>query len=179
MASADQISCRNLGRQSWASALTGRQGSCIDHPGQRRTAKRMRCGREGWAGIGAEIIPKVPSNAGQSLSHGEAVPAPVVPKAWPPPIKFRAEIWGVGQVVGPYGRSIEVPATGRCGHRPLRVRWLGPSGAELQRQSCGCSLCIRESFSSGREKRTRGQGLALPPRVLMGIAYFWQVLRKR
>ena len=24
-------------------------------------------------------------------------------------------------VVGPYGRSTEVPATGRCGHRPLRV----------------------------------------------------------
>ena len=28
-----------------------------------------------------------------------------VPRAWPPPAKFRAEIWGVGQVVGPYGRS--------------------------------------------------------------------------
>ena len=25
------------------------------------------------------------------------------------------------EVVGPYGRSTEVPATGRCGHRPLRV----------------------------------------------------------
>ena len=43
-----------------------------------------------------------------------------VPRAWPPPAKFRSEIWGVGQVVGPYGRSTEVPATGRCGHRPLR-----------------------------------------------------------
>ena len=43
-----------------------------------------------------------------------------VPRAWPPPTKFRPEIWGVGQVVGPYGRSAEVPATGRCGHRPLR-----------------------------------------------------------
>ena len=26
-----------------------------------------------------------------------------VPRAWPPPAKFRSEIWGVGQVVGPYG----------------------------------------------------------------------------
>ena len=26
-----------------------------------------------------------------------------VPEAWPPPTKFRAEIWGVGQVVVPYG----------------------------------------------------------------------------
>ena len=27
-----------------------------------------------------------------------------VPRAWPPPTKFRTEIWGVGQVVGPYGK---------------------------------------------------------------------------
>ena len=26
-----------------------------------------------------------------------------VPRAWPPPPKFRTEIWGVGQVVGPCG----------------------------------------------------------------------------
>ena len=42
MASADQISCRNLGRRSWASAPTGRRASHINHPGQRRTAKRLR-----------------------------------------------------------------------------------------------------------------------------------------
>ena len=151
MASADHISERNLGCQSWASAPTP-------------------CGWEEWVEIGAEITPKVPSNFGQSLSHGCAVPAPfaqgslrdggcglprrpcgpprndngflsfrgaerrgnpsflrwtgvraAVPRAWPPPTKFRAEIWGVGQVVGPYGRSTEVPATGRCGHRPLRM----------------------------------------------------------
>ena len=135
-------------------------------------AARSICasGCEGWVGIGTEIIPKVYSNAGQSLSHGGAVTAPftqgslgdggcglprrfaprndspdpssfrggptgrrgnpsflrwtgvrtAVPRAWPPPTKFRSEIWGVGQVVGPYGRSTEVPATGRCGHRPLR-----------------------------------------------------------
>ena len=28
-----------------------------------------------------------------------------VPRAWPPPTKFRSEIWGVGQGVGPYGSS--------------------------------------------------------------------------
>ena len=172
MASADQISCRNLGRQSWASAPTGRRRSLSKHPGQRRTAERLRRGRKGWVGIAAEIIPKGGSNLGQSLSrppgasslytreplgtgdadrrvgpagllamamvfcHSEAsvhtgrgnpsflrwtgVRA-AVPRAWPPPAKFRNEIWGVGQVVGPYGRSTEVPATGRCGHRPLRV----------------------------------------------------------
>ena len=29
-----------------------------------------------------------------------------VPRAWPPPTKFRPEIWGVGQVVGPYGSDV-------------------------------------------------------------------------
>ena len=27
-----------------------------------------------------------------------------IPKVWLPPTKFHAEIWGVGQVVGPYGK---------------------------------------------------------------------------
>ena len=29
-----------------------------------------------------------------------------VPRAWPPPTKFRPEIWGVGQVVVPFGRQL-------------------------------------------------------------------------
>ena len=70
MASADQISCRNLGRQSWSSAPTERRASHINHPSQRRTAERLRRGWEEWAGIAAEIIPEGVSNAGQSLSHG-------------------------------------------------------------------------------------------------------------
>ena len=87
VASASQIPFRNLGRQSrsprptgatlvvrssgpmWASAPTDRRGSRIDHPGQRRTAERLRRGREGWVEIGAWIIPKGASNAGQSLSR--------------------------------------------------------------------------------------------------------------
>ena len=32
-----------------------------------------------------------------------------VPRAWPPPTKFRPEIWGVGQVVGPYGKPDQPP----------------------------------------------------------------------
>ena len=63
-------------------------------PGQRRTAKRLRRGREGWVGIGAGIIPEGASSRGQSLSHGYAVTAPVVPKAWPPPTKRR---WRLGR----------------------------------------------------------------------------------
>ena len=87
MASAGQIPNRNLGRQSWSprpteatlavhsgraaesSAPTKDKESPINHPGQRR-------GGEDWVGIGAEIIPKVSINFGQSLSHGCAVPAP-------------------------------------------------------------------------------------------------------
>ena len=34
-----------------------------------------------------------------------------VPRAWPPPTKFRSEIWGVGQVVGPYGTRWGAAAT--------------------------------------------------------------------
>ena len=34
-----------------------------------------------------------------------------VPRAWPPPTKFRSEIWGVGQVVGPYGTKRKPAAT--------------------------------------------------------------------
>ena len=43
-----------------------------------------------------------------------------VPRAWPPPTKFRTEIWGVGQVVGPYGKPNQPPK---------------PAGA--QRSACG------------------------------------------
>ena len=135
--------------------------SCRDCPGQRRTAERLRCGWEEWAGIAAEIIPKMSSNAGQSLSHGRwpcqlplhkgalgdggcGLPRrpcgpprndkrflsfrgaerrgnpsflrwtgvrAAVPREWPPPTKFRTEIWGVGQVVGPYGTKRKPAAT--------------------------------------------------------------------
>ena len=61
-----------------------------------------------------------------------------VPRAWPPPAKFRTEIWGVGQVVGPYGRSTEVPAMGRCGHRPLRE------------VAGSCRECRDSALSAGR-----------------------------
>ena len=130
-------------------------------------------GARKWVGIAAEIIPKVSSNLGQSLSHGEAVTAPftqgslgdggcglprrfaprndspdpssfrggptgrrgnpsflrwtgvrtAVPRAWPPPTKFRSEIWGVGQVVGPYGRSAEA-----LGIRPYAREYSGTNG---------------------------------------------------
>ena len=58
-------------------------------------------------GIGAEVTPKGASNAGQSLSHGEAVTAPVVPRAWPPSIKFQNGIW----------TSVTVPKI-LCSHTP-------------------------------------------------------------
>ena len=45
-------------------------------------------------GIAAGIIPEGASSRGQSLSHGYAVTAPVVPKAWPPPTKRR---WRLGR----------------------------------------------------------------------------------
>ena len=50
-----------------------------------------------------------------------------VPRAWPPPTKFRAEIWGVGQVVGPYGRSAEA----------LGIRPYGCSAGGAQQRRVG------------------------------------------
>ena len=154
MASADQISCRNLGRQSWSSAPTERRASHINHPSQRRTAERLR---RGWEEMGGNCGKDHPQGVQQRRtipqSWPSAMPAPfaqgslwdggcglprrfaprndspkplsfrggptgrrgnpsflrwtgvrtAVPRAWPPPTKFRSEIWGVGQVVGPYG----------------------------------------------------------------------------
>ena len=45
-------------RAAASSAPTKRRDSCRNHPSQRRTAERLRRGREGWAGIGAKTIPK-------------------------------------------------------------------------------------------------------------------------
>ena len=54
-----------------------------------------------------------------------------VPKAWPPPTKFRAEIWGVGQVVGPYGKPDQPPiprARGREGWAGIDARTIPKGG---------------------------------------------------
>ena len=48
------------------------RGSFSNHPGQRRTAGRLRRGWEGGVEIGAGIIPKGVINAGQSLSQPAA-----------------------------------------------------------------------------------------------------------
>ena len=150
MASADQISCRNVGRRSWASAPTGRRASHINHPGQRRTAKRLRqrVRENGWESRqrSPQKGPATPDNPSVSLrltapfaqgslrDGGCGLPR----RPCGPPrndnrfLSFRgAERRGnpsflrwtgvrAAEVVGPYGRSTEVPATGRCRHRPLR-----------------------------------------------------------
>ena len=74
MASANQISCRNLGRQSWASAPTKGKKGCRNHPSQRRTAERLRRGHEEQARIGAEAIKKgqSPATAWAALSEAES-----------------------------------------------------------------------------------------------------------
>ena len=145
MASASQISFRNLGRQSWASALTPRGGtrdgtpgrralrvvaeSRRDCPGQRRTAERLRRGREGWVGIGAEIIPKVSSNAGQSLSQPAADSSLYTREPCP------AGDGGSGRrVVGPYGKpkpagaQRSVRARGREGWAGIGARTIPKGG---------------------------------------------------
>ena len=149
MASADQISCRNLGRQSWASALTPSGGEgrgtarrvVVPYGWLRRAAaialgsgaQRSVCGAgaKKWAGIAAKIIPKVSSNAGQSLSHGFAVTAPFT----------QGSLWGRGnpsfsrwtgvraaEVVDPYGKPNHPPKPAGA-QRSVRARvgegWAG------------------------------------------------------
>ena len=107
-------------------------------------------GAREWAGIGAGITPKEPStldNPSVSLrltapftqgslgDGGCGLPRRFAPRNdSPDPLSFRGGPTGrrgnpsflrwtvvrAAEVVGPYGRSTEVPATGRCGHRPLR-----------------------------------------------------------
>ena len=156
---AEGTTCRHTGAPPavrsngpmWSSAPTDRRGSFSNHPGQRRTAERLRRGWEERVKIGAEIIPKVFINAGQSLSQ------PVADSSLSTREPLRTEdadrrvasllamtvlilchseeaqradvgirpflrwtgVWAA-EVIGPYGRSTEAPATGRCGHRPLR-----------------------------------------------------------
>ena len=50
---------------------------------------------------GGGKLPGFPGTPGRSTGLRHAVP-----RAWPPPTKFRPEIWGVGQVVVPYGRQL-------------------------------------------------------------------------
>ena len=142
-------------RTAGSSAPTDRRGSSGNHPGQRRTAKRLRqrvgeMGRErgrdhprsvhqrrtipqsrplavtapftqGSLGDGGCGLPRRPvgpprnDNGFLSFRGAERRGNPpslrwtgvqaAVPRAWPPPTKFRAEIWGVGQVVGPYEKE--------------------------------------------------------------------------
>ena len=62
----------------WGTARRGRRAlrmvaeSRRDCPGQRRTAERLRRGREGLVEVGAEITPEGAINAGQSLSQPAA-----------------------------------------------------------------------------------------------------------
>ena len=60
------------------------------------------------------------------------------------------------EVVGPYGRSTEVPATGRCGHRPLR------------NEVGSCRDCRGSALSA---ERVAGQSQSLPDdlRVQHGV----------
>ena len=196
MASASQISFRNLGRQSWASAPTPRGGTRGRHAGVvvpygwlRRAAaialasgaqrsvcasgcEEMggNCGRDHPQSIQQPwTIPQSRRSRDSSLYTREPLgtggyglprrfaprndsPDPLsfrggptgrrgnpsflrwtgvraaVPRAWPPPTKFPSEIWGVGQVVGPYGKPDQPPKPAGA-QRSVRARvgegWAG------------------------------------------------------
>ena len=91
-----------------------------------RGAERSVCA-SGWeegVGIAAEIIPKVSSNAGQSLSHGCAVPALFTQGS----LALRGTGVRAAGVVGPYGKPNPPPKPAGA-QRSVRARgregWAG------------------------------------------------------
>ena len=107
--------------------VRGKSGNCgRDHPQrghQPRTIPQSPSGRQ------------LPLHKGAFGDGGCGLPRRFAPRNdSPKPLSFRGGPTGrrgnpsflrwtvvrAAEVVGPYGRSTEVPATGRCGHRPLR-----------------------------------------------------------
>ena len=102
-----------------------------------------------------EVTPPYGCNAGGAKQRAD------VPKAWLPPTKFRAEIWGVGQVVGPYGKPNQPPkpagaqrsvrARGREGWAGIDARTIPKGGPPLrlprQRSERGKSSWSNSGFA--------------------------------
>ena len=138
-------------------------------------------------GIGAGIIPEGASSRGQSLSHGYAVTAPVVPKAWPPPTKFHAEIWGVGQVVGPYGKPKPAGAQrsarasvgeGWAGIGARTIPKRGPPRQRLAKRKARKEQLVKFRFCPIPSERSTAyyarKSQQSPARVLVGAALIGQ-----
>ena len=106
VASASQIPKRNLGRQSWSPRLTeATQVVPSEGPMYLRHGFRQ-----------PNFVPKFRASV---MGVGPYAPRGdegrhAVPRAWPPPTKFRDGIWGVGQVVVPYGWLRRVAAIARA-----------------------------------------------------------------
>ena len=104
----------------------GRDGA---RPLQGERSRLMRPGRRG------EVTPPYGCNAGGAQRRAD------VPKAWLPPAKFCAEIWGVSH--GYPALRVQrwwCAAAGRCGHRPLRIEGEAVSttrASGAQRSVCG------------------------------------------
>ena len=155
MASADQISCRNLGRRSGRRPLRKRHRQCqaaghaegagspINHPSQRRTAKRLRqrMRGNGWK-LRQRSSPKYPATSDNPSVALQAT-APFTQGS------LRDE-GAARRVVVPYERSTEVPAAGRCGHRPLR------------NEAGSCRDCRGSALSA---ERVAGQIRPLPDNI--------------
>ena len=127
-------------------------------------------------GLARLHIPSTPGGAGGD----RAPPLPVyrgvqqradVPKAWPPPTKFRSEIWGVGHRHRPLRGEGKAPsATLASGAEHLRQRSQGvggtcgrdhpqsvqqPRAIPQSRHSRDSSLCTREPLACGGRESGR------------------------
>ena len=128
-------------------------------------------------GLARLHIPSTPGGAGGD----RAPPLPVyrgvqrraaVPRAWPPPTKFRSEIWGVGHRHRPLRDEREAPSTalasgaGRSVCASGRKGWVGHAaesipevssnlGQSLSRPPGDSSLCTREPLACGGRESGR------------------------
>ena len=97
--------------------------------------------KRGW---GARPVRDTGDAAPYGCSTGSAQQRADVPKAWPPPTKFQNEIWGVGQVVVPYG-------------------WLRRAAAIALGSGAQRSVCGADGRSWGEsEQRSSPKGASTP-----------------
>ena len=88
-----------------------------------------------------------------------------VPRAWPPPTKFRAEIWGVGQVVVPYGKPDQPPkpaGTQRSVRASGREGWAGIDARTIPKGGTASAIAGAALSEAESAEREAGQIQSLP-----------------
>ena len=176
MASADQISCRNLGRRSSRRPL--RKGGIAAATTQASGAQRSVCasGREGWAGIGAKTIPKggpPPRLPGQRLAKRKARKEQLVKFGLCPMTSECSTAYEVRRSQQSPARAlVGIALTEQDRLEPRPAAWEGASRARNCAAKSVFLLAAPPPFSFCRLQKENGGWIAagphLPPRPIRG-----------